>query len=271
MKAEEALELAKFLGVEEAESLDKAKEAFQEKYVPQSEVTSKIGKITGSVQNVARNLFEPLGVVLSDDDFKDKKIEDVLRGAKEQAKSKFDEIKSEWEKKASEGGSAELIKENEKKITSLEKKLKEESDARLAASQALETYKVEVENEKKTTKINTEFEREFSAVKLDPSVNDFTKRGFRAAFEDKYAMELDENGLIVKDRKSGERISSSAKAGQFLSLGELLVKEANDAGIVQKNPGAGKPRPNTVAGVPGVGGQHENSKSKQLHPRFLGQ
>lgn len=268
MKPEEALELAKFLGVEEAESLEKAKEAFQEKYLPQAEVSSKIGKITGSIQNVARTLYEPLGVTLTDDDFKDKKIEDVLRSAKETAKVKFEEYKGEWEKKASANGSAELLKDLEKKLGATEKKLKEEAEARMAASQALETFKIEVENEKKSIKVNTEFDRAFSSVKLDPSVNDLTKRGFRSAFEEKYALDLEESGLVVKDKKTGERIKSTAKAGQFLGLEDILVKEATDAGIIQKNPNAGNPRV-PITGAPPAN-PAANTKTKNVNPRFMG-
>lgn len=268
MKPEEAMELAKFLGVEEAETLEKAKEAFQEKYLPQAEVSSKIGKITGSIQNVARTMFEPLGISLSDDDFKDKKIEDVLRNAKETVKVKFEEYKGEWEKKASANGSAELVKDLEKKLGVAEKKVKEEADGRLSAVQAYENYKIEVENEKKTLKVNSEFDKAFSAVKLDPSVNDLTKRGFRSAFEEKYALDLEETGLIVKDKKTGERIKSTVKAGQFLGLEDILVKEATDAGIIQKNPNAGNPRI-PITGAPPAN-PAANTKTKNVNPRFMG-
>ena len=73
MKEAEALELVKFLNLESAESIEEAKEKFTQQWIKSEELSSKIGRVTGSITNVARKAFEPFGIVLTEDDFKDKK------------------------------------------------------------------------------------------------------------------------------------------------------------------------------------------------------
>lgn len=271
LSQEQQAELMKFLDLEEAESLDKAKELFSQKFVKQEELSSKIGKITGSITNVARKAFEPFGVQLTEDDFKDKKIEDVLRSASEKASESFKNKISELESRATGQGSEELIKDWEKKYSTIEKKLTETEKARQESINAFESFKNEVTVKEKTSKINSVFDRALSSIKPDPSVNEITMKGFRSHINEKFSIELNENDEpVVMDRKTGERIKSDKKAGTFLGLEDVLMSEAATAGILQKNPNAGNKKP-IVGGL----GQRQpesvnNTRSKGLSPRFLG-
>ena len=271
LSQEQQAELMKFLDLEEAESLDKAKELFSQKFVKQEELSSKIGKITGSITNVARKAFEPFGVQLTEDDFKDKKIEDVLRSASEKASESFKNKISELESRATGQGSEELIKDWEKKYSTIEKKLTETEKARQESINAFESFKNEVTVKEKTSKINSVFDRPLSSIKPDPSVNEITMKGFRSHINEKFSIELNENDEpVVMDRKTGERIKSDKKAGTFLGLEDVLMSEAATAGILQKNPNAGNKKP-IVGGL----GQRQpesvnNTRSKGLSPRFLG-
>lgn len=268
---EQQTELLKYLDLDEAENLDKAKELFSQKFVKQEELSSKIGKITGSITNVARKAFEPFGVQLTEDDFKDKKIEDVLRSASEKASESFKNKISELESRASGQGSEEIIKEWEKKYSSVEKKLQETDKARQESINAFEQFKSEVTQKEKTSKINSVFDRALTSIKPDPSVNEITMKGFRSHINEKFSIELNENDEpVVMDRKTGERIKSDKKAGTFLGLEDVLMSEAAAAGILQKNPKAGNSKP-IIAGY----GQRQveaptNTKAKGLSPRFLG-
>ena len=85
LKPEEQAELIKFINLDGAESLDQAKELFQAQFVPEKKLSETVGKLTGSVINVARKLFTPFGVELTEEDFKGKKIEEVLKSSAEQA------------------------------------------------------------------------------------------------------------------------------------------------------------------------------------------
>lgn len=260
--------MLQFLNLNEAESLEQAKEKFEQTYIESKELTSKVGKLTGTIANVTRKAFEPFGVALSEDDFKDKKIEDVIRSASERARSEYDKQREEWEKKASGNGAAELVTEWEKKYKSLERKVNEVDTARQDAINQFEQFKVKVAEEQKASKINHTFEKELSTLKLDPSVNEFTIRGFKSAIADKYALDIEEDGsFIVKDKKSGERLKSKEKAGSFLGLNDILLREATEAGIIQKNPAAGQ-RVTRGAIIPQLEPQTEK-RVKGVNPRFF--
>jgi hypothetical protein len=271
MTQEQQEELIKYLGLEEAESLDKAKEVFQTQFVKAEELSSTVGKVTGSIINVARKAFTPFGVDLTDDDFKGKKIEEVLRDASARAKESYETKTKEWEARATGNGSEELIKEWEKKHTQLEKKLKEESNARQEAITGLESFKAQVEQEKKSSTINNVFETSLRSIKTDPSVSEITMKGFRAVFGEKYIIDLeDEGSVVVKDKKNGERIKSDKKAGSFLTLEELMLKEATDANILLKNPNAGTQRPSQGQGGGFQRQEAAPNKSRGINPAFLG-
>ena len=271
LSQEQQVELMKFLDLEEAESLDKAKELFSQKFVKQEELSSKIGKITGSITNVARKAFEPFGVQLTEEDFKDKKIEDVLRSASEKASETYKNKISELESRATGQGSEELIKDWEKKYSTIEKKLQETDKARQESITAFESFKNEVSVKEKTSKINSVFDRALSSIKPDPSVNEITMKGFRSHINEKFSIELNENDEpVVMDKKTGERIKSDKKAGTFLGLEDVLLSEAANAGILQKNPNAGNKKPVTVGFGQRQPEQNNNTKAKGLSRRFLG-
>ena len=267
---EQAMELMKFLNLNEVENLEDAKEKFSTAWVKADELNEKLGKINGTIANVTRKAFEPFGVVLTEDDFKDKKVQDVIRSASEKAKETFEQQKEEWEKRASGNGSETIIKEWESKYKSLEKKHLDIDSARQDVISQFESYKNKVKEESKLSAINSLFEKELNAIKLDPSTNEFTIRGFKSLISEKYEIDIEDNGnAIVKDRNSGERLKSAAKAGTFLNVSDILIKEATDAGIIQKNPYAGKVIPSKITN-PSVVDNSNNYKTRSINPKFLG-
>jgi flagellar biosynthesis GTPase FlhF len=270
IKPEEALEIVNFLNLNEAESLEEAKEKFQENWVNSKELSEKLGKINGTIAHVAKRAFEPFGVTLTEEDFKDKKAQDVLRMASERAREAYEKQQEEWQQRADKSGSEELVKEWEKKYKSLERKVNEVDTARQEAINQFEQFKQNIAEEQKQSKINHTFERELSAIKLDPTVNEFTIKGFKATIGEKYAIDLEDDGNIyVKDRKSGERLKSKEKAGSFLNLSDVLLQEATAAGIIMKNPSAGQrvPRPGQAI-IPQLESQSDK-KIKGINPRFF--
>jgi len=271
MKAEEALELMKFLNLDQAENVEEAKEKFQENWIEAKEMSAKIGKLTGTISNVTRKAFEPFGVTLTEDDFKDKKVEEVIRTASERAKSEYDKQREDWEKRATNTGSEELVRDWEKKYKTLEKKVVDVDTARQDAINQFEQFKIKMAEEQKSSKINYTFEKELSSIKLDPSVNEYTIRGFKSAIADKYLLDIeDDGGFVVKDKTSGERLKSKDKAGTFLNLSDVLLREATDAGIIQKNPHAGKPMPSlTRNGSVSPIESGQDKKVRGVNPRFF--
>jgi hypothetical protein len=154
IKPEEALELVNFLNLNEAENLEEAKEKFQENWVNSKELNDKIGKINGTIAHVAKRAFEPFGVSLTEEDFKDKKAQDVLRMASDRAREAYEKQQEEWQQRADKSGSEELVKEWEKKYKSLEKKVNEVDGARQEAISQFEQFKIKIAEEQKQSKIN---------------------------------------------------------------------------------------------------------------------
>jgi flagellar biosynthesis GTPase FlhF len=270
IKPEEALEIVNFLNLNEAENLEEAKEKFQENWVNSKELSEKLGKINGTIAHVAKRAFEPFGVTLTEEDFKDKKAQDVLRMASERAREAYEKQQEEWQQRADKSGSEELVKEWEKKHKSLERKLTEVDTARQEAINQFEQFKIKIADEQKQSKINHTFEKELSAIKLDPSVNEFTIKGFKATIGEKYAIDLEDDGnIFVKDKNSGERLKSKEKAGSFLNLSDVLLAEATAAGIIMKNPSAGQrvPRPGQAI-IPPIESQADK-RIKGVNPRFF--
>jgi flagellar biosynthesis GTPase FlhF len=270
IKPEEALEIVNFLNLNEAENLEEAKEKFQENWVNSKELNEKLGKINGTIAHVAKRAFEPFGVTLTEEDFKDKKAQDVLRMASERAREAYEKQQEEWQQRADKSGSEELVKEWEKKHKSLERKLTEVDTARQEAINQFEQFKIKIADEQKQSKINHTFEKELLAIKLDPSVNEFTIKGFKATIGEKYAIDLEDDGnIFVKDKKSGERLKSKEKAGSFLNLSDVLLAEATAAGIIMKNPSAGQrvPRPGQAI-IPPLESQADK-RIKGVNPRFF--
>jgi len=183
MKEAEALELVKFLNLENAESIEEAKEKFTQQWIKSEELSSKIGRVTGSITNVARKAFEPFGIVLTEDDFKDKKVEEVLRSASERAKESFEAQREEWEKRASGNGSETLIKEWESKYKSLEKKHNEIDSARQDVMTQFEKYKEKVKEETKVNSINSIFEKELTALFTTVTAADREQKVYNASIE----------------------------------------------------------------------------------------
>ena len=269
IKPEEAMEILSFLNLNEVESLEEAKEKFQENWVNSKELNEKIGKINGTIAHVAKRAFEPFGVTLTEEDFKDKKAQDVLRMASEKARDAYEKQQEEWQQRADKSGSEELVKEWEKKYKSLERKVNEVDTARQEAINQFEQFKQKMAEEQKQSKINHTFEKELSSIKLDPSVNEFTIKGFKATIGEKYAIDLEEDGNVyVKDRKSGERLKSKEKAGSFLNLSDVLLQEATAAGIIQKNPTAGQRVARPGAIIPPIESGNDK-KIRGINPRFF--
>jgi len=270
MKPEEALELVKFLNLDEAENLETAKEKFQLNWIDQKEHAATLGKLNGSIANVVKRAFEPFGVTLTEDDFKEQKSLDVIRNAAERAKTEYEKQRDEWEKKATGNGAAELVAEWEKKHKQLERKYSEVEQARQEALTQFESYKTQAAEEQKAIKVSSVFERELGALKLDPTVNEYTIKGFKSAINEKFVIDLEDDGsAIVKDRKTGERLKSKDKAGAFLGVNDVLIAEATAAGIIQKNPHAGKPM--NRAGqplIPAIETQADK-RVKGVNPRFF--
>lgn len=271
-KMEQATELLKFLKLDSAESVEDAKEKFQQDWVKSDEVAARIGKVTGSIINVARKAWEPFGVVLTEEDFKAKKVEDVFRDASERAKVELDKKEADWKQRITAGGSEELLKDMEKKYKALERKNDESDNARKDVMSQFDTYKKEVAEHNKKVQIDTTFEKELSKIQLDESANEFTVKGFKSTISELYDIDVEETGeVVVRDRSTKERINSKQKAGDFVGLNELLLMEATKANILKKSPHVNARIPFGGSRQPAATVETaESLKRSRVNPNFFG-
>lgn len=266
------MDLVKFINLHEEEDVEKAKEKFEQLYVESKELSRQVGKITGTVLNVAKKGYESLGVPITEEELKDKKVEDILRMGFDRVRGEYDKQKEEWEKKSSQEGTSELIKEWEKKVKSLERKLTDTESSRQEALSQFEAYKTEVKENSKRSKIESIFEKELQAVRLDPSVNALTLKGFKSELTEKYVFDLEEDGTpVVKERSSLQPIKSKEKANLYMTIGEIIAAEAAKQDLLQKNPGAGrKYTHSTPGGINAPLDNAEEQKRKGINPAFFG-
>jgi hypothetical protein len=269
---EQAMDLVKFINLHEEDDVEKAKEKFEELYVESKELSRQVGKITGTVLNVAKKGYESLGIAIADEELKDKKVEDILRLGFERVRGEQDKQKEEWEKKATPEGTNELVKEWEKKLKSLERKLSDTESSRQDVITQFESYKTDVKETTKRSKIESIFEKELQGVRLDPSVNALTIKGFKSELSDKYVFDLEEDGTpIVKDKSSLQPLKSKEKANVYMTIAEVIAAEAAKQDLLQKNPGAGRKYTQTTpAGVNVPLDSVDDRKRKGINPAFFG-
>lgn len=266
LKPEEQAELIKFLNLEEAENIEAAKEKFQADFLPAKTLNEKVGKITGTINSLAPKLFTDFGVSLTDEDFKGKKTEEVLQlaasKASENYKAKITELEARAEGKAGE----EVLKQWEQKYTKLEKQLNEEKTLKANVATEFEQFKLGIESKEKNHKVQSALENGLKEIKLDPTVSQLTVEGFKGLIKSKYTIEIEDDAPVIKDAKTGEKITSKAKAGTFMTISDVLLKEATEQNIILKSPHAG----NLSVKKPNQQQQQAAEKTNKVNPRFLG-
>ena len=131
-----------------------------------------------------------------------------------------------------------------------------------------EQYKTQVATDIKTSKINNSFEKELANLKLDPTVNEYTIRGFKSAVTEKYAIDLEEDGaFIVKDKKTGERLKSKEKDRIILERFRCTIEGSNRGRNHSKESARRGKVPKQTPFVPIIE-QQNNAKLSKINPRF---
>lgn len=262
LKQEEVPELIKFLGLEEVESLDKAKEVFETSFVKSDVMQKTVGKITGTLANTISKNLKSFGIEVSDDDFKKGKLEDVVA-------EKFGALSAEFEKlKSSKPAEGEEVKAWEDKYNKLKDEFGQVKQLHQITIKEFEGFKTQVQEREKKIKFDTAFENSTKSVKLDPTVNEYTVKGFKTAFFEKYKLDEDEAGNVVIKSSDGNRIKSAKKAGEFKSIEEVWDDEVKTAGLNVKNPMAGQPKTGLSAMPPQP--PKENKGVRPISQRALG-
>lgn len=244
-------DVATFLGYKEDQfkSLDEFKSAFESEFLrastinEDSEPVKKIlGKTFGTLENEIKKVAKAheLDIDFDADDLKGKKVTDKLKFTFSKYDEKKQSVISELEKKASLNND-DKVKEWETKYSKLENKYKDVDGLLKKTSEDFEGFKQTSEKTIKGVKLNIHksdlYEKK---AKFLPEVNEYAKKGFITAFEEKYSIDLDENDNAVILDKKGQRIPNPKVTGSFYEPHELLTEEMIKAKFYALNPNPGK-------------------------------
>jgi hypothetical protein len=183
------------------------------------------GKYTGSIETKFKSSLKELGVELTADELKDKKIEDIITLGSGKLAASLEELK----KKGSEGNDKKL-NDLQKQFEDTAKKLKDTEGFLEAAKTLVSEKDKEKESVIKSFKLNHIITETKSKVPFSDSFTDLSKRGFDALFNEKYVVELGDNdAVIVKDKKTGDPVKNANKT-DFIGFEELYKQELTAAG-----------------------------------------
>ena len=269
-------ELYKYLGVEvkegEEPKFDDIKKVIDEKFVHvdriserkdliQPEIDKAYGGQAKKIESKAISLFKKNGLDVTHSEMQGyQDTEELLdRGIKMLA--------DHFEANASTKGKPD------------EKLMQQISDLKAQANQykdqysQLETqhneFKQNVEQEKKTFKVNSVTQDAFGKIKWGKDADDLKKRGFMAVIKDKYKFDLDDDKVIVRNKEGNRVYDPSKAASEPLSVEQVFELEAKEQKVWETSDHNGKKAPETETRR-----EHRETASekprRKAHPAFMG-
>jgi len=233
------------LDAEKVKTLDDLKGTFEKEFVRVSTLNEEseyikpiLGKTFGTQENELRKIAKKFEVDFDADEFKEAKRvsekADIL--VSKIAEMKDSKIK-EFETKLLQG-SDEKLTAAEKKAEKLAKELQEKNSLLEATANDFNQFKQTAASEMKNFKLNHVKSNVFGSIKYNSQATDLAKKGFLATIAEKYEFDFDEKETPIIRVKGGTQIKSDKVAGAFLSLEEVIKKEAIEAGLYEVNPNA---------------------------------
>jgi FtsZ-binding cell division protein ZapB len=237
-------EILGFIDIGDAKTIEEFKEKFKTKFISREEVFEDddikkkigeennkfVGKLSGSLITKSKRNFG-----FTDEDIKDKKIEDVLEMGVTKLKAEIEELKGKQGQ-----GSDEALKDAIKKAEKLAKERDDFKTANETLQGAYDKDKGDWEGKLRSYKVNHIVETAKGRIspKLKSDMSAVEKLGFDSVIKD-FVIDFDDKETpFVKD-KEGKRIPNPNKAGSFLSLEEAMESKANELNLIKKNNGQG--------------------------------
>lgn len=234
IKAEDLLNL---LDLGEVKTLDEVKEKMNKKFVSRQTAfddeeirTKATGKVTSILQRKLKDEFE-----LSDEDVKGKQVEEYATIAATKFKSKIEHLESESKKSTDQAVQDWQAKYEKVKKEAGDYKSKVENYDTL-----IKQKEQEFSTKEKSWKINSVYSKAKEKVSSEyhSNVKELELIGFEKKINDTYQLDIGENEeVLIYDRKTQKRVEDTAKLGSYISLEELLKREAATAGLLKKNEG----------------------------------
>lgn len=285
--ADNKIDLNKFLdfvgitpGDDEELTQDLLHEKFSSKYVSVDKagdhediVKNVTGRRMGSLTTLLKQQARELGVELPD--AKDAKFEDLLTHTitayKESTAGKINELESALKS----GDSDDVVKEWQKKYQSLESKFKDTQSLLEQNKNQFEEFKTNAIKEKREIKLNTVIGGAMNSIKYKSDITDVERAGFKSLVNEKYLFQFDENdNPFIADKQTGKRIPNESKMGEFLTIDEVLSREAEQQKLIAVNPSAERNNGGNERGVKKLGASvqaqtnnNDQSTGRKLSPR----
>lgn len=245
-------ELLSYAGIdpEKYDSIDDAKTAFDTEFVKKSNIGNLlikqpeladpiIGKRMSIIDRKIDSFAKAAGIEFDADSVKGKKVEDKMEIFQPLFEAKILELNS----KAGAGNDEKLkaLAEEKEKI---ESKYKDTFKLLNETKFEFEGYKNNIVQKDKDKKKSDYFIESLNSVEYSPEVDELKKKGFEILLKENYLIDLDENDApFVKDAKTGERLKSSTKTGEFLDLKDIVKIEAEKNKVIKQSPYSGQKYP----------------------------
>lgn len=227
----ELKDIAEFTGlvITDETTLDDVKSKFNELYVPVKKHSDTLGELNGKVSHAIHKAAKELGLEIPKEAFKDKNIYELPSVLGEFAKTRMEELES------AKGATAEEIEAKYKSDLEKYKGKVTEKESLLADVQGqFETFKTQVETDRRKSKVESEYGKVFGGLKFAETVKDLEKAGFEAMLKNNYQFDLDDEGLPVVKDKDGKAVTSTAKAGTLATFEEVITSEFKKLGLDSK-------------------------------------
>lgn len=238
-------ELTSWLGIE-ATSLDEFKKSFEQKYktseqfFKSDELKDRDGKLFGTQRTALNRIGKAYGIEITKDEIDGKPAEDItemfLKKTVDLYEGKLTDLK-----KVADSGTDEKVKEIQSRYEKLEGKYKDTETQWKNTVSEFDEFKKVADQKVKGIKLDYVKSNVWGQVKFDPSVDPLKKKGFESIINETYIIDLDENDNPYIKTKDGKQIPSPDKHGTFKTIEEVLNMEADKAGLLSKNPNAGRP------------------------------
>lgn len=233
-----------FLGIKDVEKEEDFKKAFSEKFIAKSQVAeddeivkSIVGRRMGSIETGLKKIARSYEIEFGDD-LKEKKVEDIIDvlGTKIQEKHQS-EIKT-LKESIDDEDQKKALTEWEDKYSKLEQKYSDTKDLLDNTKNEFNQYRDETNNKLKGVKLGVILDSTKSKMPWKDEMNEVEKKGFEAIIREKYKFDLDDENpsqAVPFDAKTGKRIQNPKKAGEFMSLNDVLETEAREMKLLKAN------------------------------------
>lgn len=245
-------EFITFVGVDEAKTIDEAKAKFSGQYYTEKQIHDDpklLGKFTGkTIKRIKQNIISKArerDIPFTQSDFDNVElIEDVFdQLATKQAETfggKITELQGQIGKTGEEA-----IKPYKDKIDQYERSLTDERKAKKDIADEYEKFKGDMDGKVKTIEnkyykndLLGKVNKQLDQVKLkDPLV----KVGWESTIDSNVKFDKDEHGEFQAFDLNGQKFKDPKKADRWLSPEEVVMKFADPAGLIPKNPQGGQP------------------------------